>query len=112
MKATLKHLCLFILHSSFCFCAIAQGTADNQPLDPRVNSAGAPVGKHYTLNNPGAAGAVQLFIQPEHVTHAQISFGDSYDAGQHLTQVVLDWYDDGVTDDFYWMGTLTSTFNQ
>lgn len=66
---------------------------------------------HTTLVNPGSAGTIQLLTGAQRAVHAEISFGDTYDSGQ-VTQVVLDRYDDGSDSDFYWVGTLTSTYNQ
>jgi hypothetical protein len=62
------------------------------------------------LNNPGAAGILQLLASNQRAVHAEISFGDTYNSG-HLTKVSIDRYDDG-TSDYYWVGTLTSTYNQ
>jgi hypothetical protein len=52
-----------------------------------------------------------LVTSAQHSVHAQISFGNTRFAG-HVTQVVIDRYDDGSIDDNYWVGTLTSTYNQ
>jgi hypothetical protein len=40
--------------------------------------------------------------------HFECTFGITYSAGQHLTQVTLSRYG----TDYYWSGTLTSTYNQ
>jgi hypothetical protein len=53
-----------------------------------------------------------LFADADNIVHAQVTFGRTYTAGQHLTQVVIDRYDDFTTHDFYWSGTLISTYNQ
>ena len=54
-----------------------------------------------------------LFSDSDHVVHAQVTFGRTYLGGQHLTQVVIDRYDDQATiHDSYWSGTLISTYNQ
>jgi hypothetical protein len=66
---------------------------------------------HTTLFSPLTPGTIQLLTSAQHAIHAEISFGDIYDSG-HLTQVVLDRYDDGSLSDFYWVGTVTSTYNQ
>jgi hypothetical protein len=76
-----------------------------------MNNVGAVIGKHYALN-PVGGGTQQLFMASDHLTHVEISFGTTYVVGQHLTQVVLDRFDDGVSDNVFWVGTLTSTFNQ
>jgi len=64
-----------------------------------------------TLFSPGTAGTLQVLTSAQHAVHAEISFGDTYNRG-HLTKVSLDRYDDGSTSDYYWVGTLTSTYNQ
>jgi len=66
---------------------------------------------HATLNGPVSAGTIQLLTGAQHAVHASISFGNTYNSGQ-VTEVVLDRYDDGSTSDFFWVGTLTSTYNQ
>ena len=81
-----------------------------------ISNTGALVPVHLTLNN-ATSGTVQLFSDAQRVAHAQISFGNTYNSGAHVTQVILDRFDDGSAstasgDDFYWMGTLTSTYNQ
>ena len=53
-----------------------------------------------------------LFANADNIVHAQITFGGTYLAGQHLTQVVIDRYDDTMTHDYYWSGTLISTLDQ
>ena len=63
------------------------------------------------LNGLITAGTIQLLTSAQRAVHATISFGNTYNAG-HMTQVVIDRYDDGTTSDFYWIGTLTSTYNQ
>jgi hypothetical protein len=66
---------------------------------------------HTNLNAVGTPGTIQLLSSAQHAVHAEISFGNTYNAG-HMTQVVIDRYDDGPTSDYYWVGTLTSTYNQ
>ena len=76
-----------------------------------MTSAGASVFVHTNLNFPGSPGTIQLLTSAQRAVHAQISFGNTLNAG-HVTQVVIDRYDDNVTSDNYWVGTLTSTYNQ
>ena len=66
---------------------------------------------HATLNNQLSAGTIQLLTSAQHAVHAEISFGNTFSAS-HLTRVSIDRYDDGTVSDYYWMGTLTSTYNQ
>lgn len=52
-------------------------------------------------------GTTPLFTNAQNIEFMQCSFGNAYAPG-HLTQVTLQRYG----GDFYWTGTLTSTFNQ
>ncbi len=76
-----------------------------------LSNTGAVVPFRAVLNSPAAAGTVQLFTSAQRIVHAQISFGNTFNSG-HVTQVVLDRYDDSYTDDNFWIGTLASTYNQ
>ena len=62
----------------------------------------------YTNFTTFNAGTVQIYSNAQNIVHFQCTFGNTYDAGQHLTQVTLSRY---YTDSF-WSGTLISTFNQ
>lgn len=80
-----------------------------------MNNVGNLLAVHTVLTN-GPAGIKQLFADAQRVVHAQISFGNTY-APSHVTQVVLDRYDDGSPsansgNDYYWIGTIASTYNQ
>jgi hypothetical protein len=77
-----------------------------------INNAGSVLGGTFPLNNPGVGSTRQLFTDGQHLAHVEISFGRTYNSNQHLTQVVLDCYDDGTTSDYFWSGTVTSTYNQ
>jgi hypothetical protein len=60
------------------------------------------------LPNPATAGTIQIYSNSVGVVHFECTFGITYSAGQHLTQVTLSRYG----TDYYWSGTLTSTYNQ
>ncbi|MEI8290793.1 MAG: hypothetical protein WCH99_15100 [Verrucomicrobiota bacterium] len=64
-----------------------------------------------TLNSPGTAGTIQLLTSAQRAVHADISFGNTFNSG-HCTKISVDRYDDGATSDYYWVGTVTSTYNQ
>jgi hypothetical protein len=71
-----------------------------------LTGAGATV--NFVMSfNPAAAGTNTVFTDAQNVVYLRGSFGDSYGAG-HMTEVSLTRY----SGDFFWMGTLTSTFNQ
>jgi hypothetical protein len=77
-----------------------------------LTTAGTNILVHTNLGAPGGAGTIQLVTGAQRAVHAQISFGNTLNAG-HMTQVVIDRYDDnGLGSDNYWVGTLTSTYNQ
>ncbi len=87
-----------------------------QPGTQTINALGigntnALVPVHVVLNNPGTAGTIPLFTDAQHIAHAQISFGNTYLQG-HMTQVILDRFDDGSVHDNYWVGAVISTVNQ
>jgi hypothetical protein len=69
-----------------------------------VTSGGAVIAK--TLNNL-VTGITQLFPSADNVVMIHCMFGDPYNAG-NMTEVNLTRFN----TDYYWMGTLTSTFNQ
>jgi hypothetical protein len=74
--------------------------------------SGATVFVHTTLNNPVSPGTIQLVTTAQHAIRAQITFGNTRFNG-HVTQVTIDRFDDGgAISDNYWVGTVTSTYNQ
>lgn len=60
------------------------------------------------LPSPASAGTVQIYSNSVGVAHFECTFGITYNAGQHLTQVTLSRYG----ADYFWSGTLMSTYNQ
>ncbi|HEY5913419.1 MAG TPA: hypothetical protein VJA21_22760, partial [Verrucomicrobiae bacterium] len=77
-----------------------------------MSNTGTLVPVHLVLNSPATAGTQALFANAQRIVHAQVSFGNTYNAS-HLTQVVLDRSDDGSSiNDNYWIGTVISTYNQ
>jgi hypothetical protein len=72
-----------------------------------ITSGGAVVGFYTSLASPGTAGSVQVFTDAQAVHNVQISFGNAFGEG-HQTQANLIRY----TGDYYWVGTVSSTFNQ
>ncbi len=72
-----------------------------------IDSSGASKNFYTSLANPGTAGAVQIYTNSQNIVSFQCTFGNTYNAG-HVTQVMLSRY---VTDSF-WVGTVTSTYNQ
>jgi hypothetical protein len=73
-----------------------------------TDSGGTPHNLYQAVTNPPFAGTVQLYVNSDGVVHFECTFGKTYDAGKHLTQVTLSRF----PDDFYWSGTLMSTYNQ
>jgi hypothetical protein len=72
-----------------------------------INNAGGQVNFFQTLGNQASPGTVQIYLDGQSVVYAQISFGNTYLAG-HLTQVTIT----RAYNDDYWVGTVTSTYNQ
>jgi hypothetical protein len=72
-----------------------------------LTSAGVTVNFVTSLANPAAAGTNIVFTDGQNVVSLRGSFGNSYTA-THMTEVSLTRY----PGDYFWTGTLTSTFNQ
>ncbi len=72
-----------------------------------INNTGGQVNFFDTLLNQTTAGTVQIYLNSQNVVYAQITFGNTYLAG-HVTQVTLS----RAYNDDYWVGTVTSTYNQ
>ncbi len=72
-----------------------------------ITSAGAVIGFYTSLANPVAAGSVQVFTDAQAVHSMQISFGYAF-GNSHMTEANLTRY----TNDYYWIGTVNSTYNQ
>jgi hypothetical protein len=73
-----------------------------------VDNTGTQRNFYTTIGNPGTAGTVQIYSNTQNIEHFECSFGLTFYAGQHLTQVTLSRFG----NDFYWAGTLMSTYNQ
>ena len=73
-----------------------------------MDAAGTPRNFYLTLPNPITAGTVQIYADALNVVHFECTFGITYHAGKHLTQVTLSRFVSGS----YWSGTLNSTYNQ
>lgn len=73
-----------------------------------LDGTGAPRNFYTTIANPSSAGTVQVFANSNGVVHFECTFGITYDSGQHLTQVTLSRYG----SDYFWSGTLASTYDQ
>jgi hypothetical protein len=72
-----------------------------------MNNTGGQVNFFQTLVNQATPGTVQIYLDAQSVVYAQISFGNTYQA-RHLTQVTIT----RAYNDNYWVGTVTSTYNQ
>ena len=72
-----------------------------------INNTGGQVNFFQTLASQATPGTVQIYLDAQSVVYAQISFGNTYLAG-HVTQVTLT----RASNDNYWVGTVTSTYNQ
>ncbi|EEF59926.1 beta strand repeat-containing protein [Pedosphaera parvula] len=73
-----------------------------------INSSGTPINFYTTFGNSASGQSQQIYTDAQNVVHFECTFGRTYDAGQHLTTVTLSRYG----ADYYWSGTLTSTYNQ
>ena len=71
-----------------------------------INNAGAVVAARLLLNG-NAAGTSVLYTNAQNIEYMQCSFGNTFLYGSQ-TQVVLQRY----PNDNFWVGTVTSTFNQ
>jgi hypothetical protein len=73
-----------------------------------MNTSGGQVNYYTSLPNPSTAGTVQIYSNSQNVAHFECTFGITFDAGQPLTQVTLSRYG----TDYYWSGTVISSYNQ
>ena len=72
-----------------------------------LTSAGATVNFVTTLAGNATAGTNTIFTTAQNVVSFRCTFGDCYGPG-HLTDVTLTRYG----SDYFWMGSVNSTFNQ
>lgn len=72
-----------------------------------VNSSGVTVNSRIMLPAGTASGGTRIYSDTQNLEYVQCSFGDTFN-DNHVTQVVLQRYQ----NDNYWIGTVTSTFNQ
>jgi trimeric autotransporter adhesin len=72
-----------------------------------LTGAGATVNFVTTLSGAASAGITAVFTNAQNVVSFRCTFGDSYGPGE-LTEVSLTRYG----SDYFWMGTVNSTFNQ
>jgi hypothetical protein len=73
-----------------------------------IDNTGTPRNFYTSIPSPGTAGTVQIYNNALNVEHFECTFGITFNLGQHLTQVTLSRFG----GDFYWAGTLMSTYNQ
>jgi hypothetical protein len=73
-----------------------------------IDSTGTPRNFYTSITSPGTAGTVQIYSNALTVEHFECTFGLTYYVGQHLTQVTLSRFG----SDYFWSGTLMSTYNQ
>ena len=75
-----------------------------------IDTTGAQKNFYTSVPSPGTAGTVQIYSDAQNIVHFECTFGITFNAGQHLTQVTLSRY--GATLDNFWSGNLISTWNQ
>ena len=73
-----------------------------------MNASGQSVNAYIKIPASASSSVVSVFADGQNVVHFRGALGNTYDQGQHLTEVTLT--RDGT--DNYWAGTVTSTFNQ
>jgi trimeric autotransporter adhesin len=73
-----------------------------------MDASGTQRNFYYTLSNPDVGAWVTIYNDGAEVVHFECTFGITYFSGQHLTQVNLSRF----AGDYYWSGTLMSTYNQ
>lgn len=75
-----------------------------------ITTNGTMVVYRNTIRNAGT-NTLAIFTDSQKVVHYDISFGYVYNTG-HTCHVVMDRYDDGLTSDYFMVGTITTTYNQ
>jgi len=73
-----------------------------------IDTSGAQKNFYKVVAYNAAAGTQQVYYDTNYMVHFECTFGDTYDSGQHLTQVILS----RESGDYFWSGTLMSTYNQ
>ena len=73
-----------------------------------MNASGQSVNAYINIPASTSSSVVSVFADGQNVVHFRGALGNTYNQGQHLTEVTLT--RDGT--DNYWGGTVTSTFNQ
>jgi hypothetical protein len=73
-----------------------------------IDNTGTARNYYTNLASSASAGALQIYPDSLNLVHFECTFGITYNAGQHLTQVTLSRFG----GDNYWSGTLMSTYNQ
>ena len=73
-----------------------------------IDNTGTPRNFYTSISSPATAGTVQIYSNALNIEHFECTFGITYNVGQHLTQVTLSRFG----TDYYWSGTLMSTYNQ
>jgi trimeric autotransporter adhesin len=73
-----------------------------------IDNTGTPRNFYTSILSPATAGTVQIYSNALNVEHFECTFGLTFNGGQHLTQVTLSRYG----TDYFWSGTLISTYNQ
>jgi len=69
-----------------------------------TNAAGTSVNKAF---NNLASGVTQVYTNAENIVYFRCMFGDPY-AASHITEIMFT----RQHTDYFWVGTVTSTFNQ
>jgi hypothetical protein len=73
-----------------------------------IDNTGTQRNFYTAIANPATAGTVQIYSNALNIEHFECTFGLTYYVGQHLTQVTLSRFG----SDYFWSGTLMSTYNQ
>jgi hypothetical protein len=72
-----------------------------------MDNNGNQVNFYTAIASPSTAGTIQIYSNAQNVHSCQITFGNTFNSG-HVTQVNISRY----LNDYYWVGTVTSTYNQ
>jgi hypothetical protein len=77
-----------------------------------MDNTGAQKNACTGVANSSTTQILQIYSNAQNIVHFECTFGVTYSSGQHLTQVTLSRFANGVTLDNFWTGNIISTYNQ
>ena len=73
-----------------------------------IDATGAQKNFYTNVSTLATATTFQIYSNSQNIVHFECTFGDTFTTAGHVTQVTLTRWN----TDFFWMGTVNSTYNQ